>query len=181
MHYDSDLGFHCLCSWFLPLLSQLSHITIIHSPFRRGLAAVGRLGLPHTLSSPLGGGGERVWLLHPSTNALPSSPPLSSLLISYPLFSHAIPQPHLSSFTHTSTPPLYTSHKNAFLKSQIFYKKLASGRTTQVKMLLAGMGADLPCDSDMVSIGVAHGSPTSITHHHHPLPSSGGGWQLWGG
>ena len=48
-------------------------------------------------------------------------------------------------------------------------------------MLLAGMGADLPCDSDMVSIGVAHGSPTSITHHHHPLPSSGGGWQLWGG
>ena len=141
---------------------------------------MGRLGLPHTLSSPLRGG-ERVWLIHPSINASPSYPPLSSLLISYPLFSHAIPQPHLSSFTHTSTPPLYTSHKNAFLKSQIFYKKLASGRTTQVKMLLAGMGADLPCDSDMVSIGVAHGSPTSITHHHHPLPSSGGGWQLWGG
>ena len=141
---------------------------------------MGRLGLPHTLSSPLRGG-ERVWLIHPSINASPSSPPLSSLLISYPLFSHAIPQPHLSSFTHTSTHPLYTSHKNAFLKSQIFYKKLASGSTTQVQMLLACMGADLPCDSDLVSIDFAHGSATAITHHHHPLPSSGGGWQLWGG
>ena len=140
----------------------------------------GGLELPHTLHSPLRGEG-RVWLIHPSINTLPSSPPLSSLLISYPLFSHAIPQPHLSSFTHTSTPPLYTSHKNAFLKSQIFYKKLASGSTTQVQMLLACMGADLPCDSDLVSIDFAHGSATAITHHHHPLPSSGGGWQLWGG
>ena len=143
--------------------------------FRRGLAAVGRLGLPHTLSSPLRGG-ERVWLIHPSINASPSSPPLSYLLISYLLFSHAIPQPHLSSFTHTSTPPLYTSHKNAFLKSQIFYKKLASGSTTQVQMLLGGMGADLPCDSGVAFYCLfAHGSATAITHHQHPLPSSGGG------
>ena len=141
---------------------------------------MGRLGLPHTLSSPLRGG-ARVWLIHPSINASPSSPHLSSLLISYHPFSHAIPQPHLSSSTHTSTPPLYTSHKNAFLKSQIFYKKLASGSTTQVQMLLACMGAALPCDSDLVSIDFAHGSATAITHHHHPLPSSGGGWQLWGG
>ena len=85
-----------------------------------------------------------------------SSHLLSSLLSCYasttPLFFH----------THLHT-PLYSSHKNAFLKSQIFYKKLASGSTTQVQMLLYDLGNGLPYDSDMVCIDFAHGSATAIT------------------
>ena len=77
----------------------------------------GGLELPHTLPSPLGGS---VWLIPPAINTLPSSPPLSSLLISYPLFYHAIPQPNLSFFTHTSTPPSTTHTPAVCFETQAF-------------------------------------------------------------
>ena len=72
--------------------------------FRRGLAAVGRLGLPHTLSSPLRGG-ARVWLIHPSINASPSSPP-SLLFSSHILSSLMLFLNHTSLLSHTPPSPL---------------------------------------------------------------------------
>ena len=108
VHYDSDLGFHCLCSWFLPLLSQLSHITIIHSPFRRGWQLWAGLELPHTLPSPLRGEGVAHTSIHQHITlfATPifSSQRLSSLLACYssttPLFFHTHLPHTLIQLTH---------------------------------------------------------------------------------
>ena len=67
--------------------------------------------MSHTLPSPLGweGCGAHIYPI----NTVPSSPPLSSLLISYPLFSHDIPQTTPLFHTHHHPHP-YTTHKKSF-------------------------------------------------------------------
>ena len=130
---------YCFCSWLLLLLSQSQSSTPLSGG---GWQLWGGLELPHTLPSPLRGGG-RVWLIHQihpihqNHQYITLLLHTSSLLLSYHLscYSSSPFIPHTSLLpTHLSTPPLYKTHlffphtsphldklhQKCFLKSQIF-------------------------------------------------------------